>query len=691
MRVFLVPEDVVVVSPRFNRHYYGKQTGPEVPVDMLIVDSGGEMDMVSKALVEKKKKASAVTDTLDEVGDKSKDESLIADGKVRAYGEQDLLNWPAFPARLGRVSTRFIGAGMYKHEEEAPLAAQLSALKARFPQKHHFRIAAVAAFGTNLGDCLIGMTAMRIIVETIRQYLPSFVIDMLLCTAGNPGNVDIVGHEPWVGELHITGPSVSDFARYDAYFDFTGLIGLPRITEMPIVEWFLWWSGLNPSLVPADRKRNILNIAWPVWSQVSPLLKGIKGKRVLFNPTASVPLRSFPGDQAVAFVQKLLKQDQDLTIIIDKPLKLKHPRLVDLSNEIDSPQKFEALVAQVDGLITVDTFGIHVADAANVPTVGLFASIPPDAYPFYPLHHGILIPGGADLPAYRKFKVNDEKDWTEIKDVYDKAWAKLDAKDVLKGLNQMMEKQQLSASHKGLQFVHGPHQPLRFAVTPEGRKLPFEKEVALWDRAVVCQGNIARVILRPGVTTVVIAPGQSPFTLLLAEKLALGGVLHLFEPRPLRRTLIGMDLLDKASHVDIHWHDSLPSKAKEVIITGEDALCETNPLYWGSLKKKISLDTKAIDSLELQVLSAIFSFAPTPHLHVLESALDTLKRTKAAIICSPIYKEEEVRHIAAFLVPLGYQCWVEYIEQREDGPMMLVAISDHIKLQGHSMKRIVPG
>jgi hypothetical protein len=362
---------------------------------------------------------------------------------------------------------------------------------------------------------------------------------------------------------------------------------------------------------------------------------------------------------------------------------------VDLSNKIDSPQKFEALVAQVDGLITVDTFGVHVADAANVPTVGLFASIPPDAYPFYPLHYSILIPGGKDLPAYRKFKVNDDTEWAKIKDEYAGAWAKLDEREVLDGLNKMMQNRQQGASHKGLRFVHGQHQPIRYAVKTTGRLLPFERESPVWDRAVACMGTLARVILRSGGTAVVIAPGQSTFTLLLAEKLGLGGVLHLYEPRPLRRTLIGMDLLDRAGHADIHWHDSLPSQTKQIKIAGEDALCETNPLSWGSLRRQRILDAQSIDALELPVLSALFCFAPTPHLQALKSALDTLKLTKAAVICSPIHSDEEIHQLAAFLIPLGYQCWVEYIERRQEGAMMLVAISDHIKLEGHSMKQII--
>ncbi|MEI8186548.1 MAG: glycosyltransferase family 9 protein [Chlorobiaceae bacterium] len=686
MRVFLVPEDVVVASTRYSRHYRGKSGSSGVPVDMLFIDTGGELDVVNKALAEQRKNKLPADEKLELPDDKS---SIEEYGKVTVVGEPDLLNWPDFPPRLGRVSTRFFGPGMYSHEELAPLEIQLTALKAMLPHKQHFRIAAVASFGTNLGDSLMGMTAMRVVVETLRRHLPSFIVDMLLCTSGNPANIEIVGYEPWIGELHAKGPSVTDFARYDAYFDFTGLIGLPRITEMPMVDWFIWWSGLNPSTVPADRKRNVLNIPWVAWGQVSPLLQGIAGKRILFNPKASVSLRSFPEKTAIAFAKKLLKLDKDLQLIIDKPLNFEHPRLVDLSKQIDSPQKFEALIAQMDGVITVDTFGIHVADAANVPTVGLFASIPPDAYPFYPLHHGMLIPGAEELPAYRKFKVNDDKEWEQVKDLYTQAWANLDAAEVLNGLKETMDHRQHTALHQGLRFVHGVHKPVRYCETSNGRKLPFESRQHVWDRSVIFQKNMACSVLKPGGTVVVIAPGQSDFSIALAEKLGQDGTLHLFEPRQLRRTLIGMDLFDQAGLSGIHWHDALPVKSKQMSIPDEDALCETNPLHWGSLKKQRKIEAQAVDALELPVFSGLFSFAPAPHLLVLESAIETLKRTKAPVVCSPVASEEDVRKIAVFLIPLGYQCWIEYIEQREGSPIMLMAIADHIKVGGHSMKRVV--
>ncbi len=690
MLAFIAPEEVTVTTAQYSRHYPAKPAGTKVPLDGVIIDTGGEAALVQKALEAQQKRVSVAETKGDEGAEKATEaDAAPRDGKMSLLGDKALLSWSGFPPRLGRISSHLVGEGLHRHEELAPLPLQLAALVARNPGKRHFRIAVVAAFGTNLGDCLIGMTAIRLVAETLRHSLPGFLLDMLLCSSGNPANLDIVGHEPWVGELHVVGPSVTDFARYDAYFDLTGLIGLPRFNEMPMVDWFLWWSGLDPASVAADRKRNILNLSWVAWTQAAELLRAIPGKRVLFNHKASVPLRSFPDDEAPLFAQKLLELDPELQLVVTSPLKLEHPRVFDLSGKMDSAQKFEALVAQVDGLISVDTFSIHVADAASVPTVGLFSSVPPDCYPYYPLHHGLLVAGGAELPAYRKCKVKTPEEWDAMKESYTLAWAKFEASEVLQQLRKRMEMRRQSAMHEGLRFYHAPHQPIRYHETPEGRRLPFEHPSVIWDRAVMRQGSVMRGLLKPGGTAVVLAPGQSSFPLLLAERLGCEGIVHCFEPRPLRRTLIGMDLLDRAGYVTTIWHDTLPVKSGKVVIAAEDALCETTPLRWGSLKKERKIEALPLDALELQQLSGLFSFSPTPHLLALESAIETLKRTRASILCSPLFSREELAGIAAFLIPLHYQCWVEYLEQRDDGPMMLLALSDHIKLEGHGMKRIV--
>jgi hypothetical protein len=73
----------------------------------------------------------------------------------------------------------------------------------------------------------------------------------------------------------------------------------------------------------------------------------------------------------------------------------------------------------------------------------------------------------------------------------------------------------------------------------------------------------------------------------------------------------------------------------------------------------------------------------------IQAAKATLMRTKAHIVCGPIERLEDVRGIAEELQGLRYQCWVDYIEGRPDGAMMLVAIPDHLNVQAAGMKKVV--
>lgn len=671
MLAFLVPEEATIATPHFTRHYLAGDPKGEIPLERLIVDAGGESDFARKALDARRGQAPA------DGGEKPPGIAL--------FNESHLLQWNRLPPRIGRVSTRFAGSGLHLHEESAPLRAQLAALRARHPQRRHFRLAVVNAFGTNLGDCVLGMAAMRQAAAVLGECLPGFVVDMLLGANANPANFDIVGHEPWIGRQLRLGPTLLDFARYDAYFDFSNLIALPRFAEMPVADWYLWWFGLDPAAIPSAAKRNTLNLPWQDWNAVAQLLRGIPGRRVLFNPAASVPLRSFPQERLAAFVTALLRLDKDLRLVVDRPLGVKHARLVDLAGKLDSPHKFAALVAQMDGQISVDTFGIHVADAANVPTVCLTSSVPPGTYPCYPFHEGVPIPGAQALPAWRKAKVG-EADWAAMKDGYAEAWGRLDPRAVLAALKRATDRRAAARDvRNGLRFIDGPHRVKTCTVSPDGRLLPCEAAPADWSHAQARASEMARTLLRPGHEAVLAAPGQSRLALAVARRLGADGTLHLYEPRPERRALIAIDLLDHAAATRVRWHDAVPLPGGSATLPDEDPLSETSPAAWGNTPRTRSVPAAAIDTLALETLGALFVLAPLPFLKVLESASATLARTRAAVVCAPLAQDADLRQLAEFLIPRAYQCWVDTV----GGAKLLLALPAEAKVNAPGLKRIV--
>lgn len=706
MHAFLVAEDFTLHTTRFTRRYLGGSLQGEVPIDRLVIDIGAEADMVRKAMEADYKTRHAKDEVIDvsAPGTSGGAEPSTAEGAsgsgsgaaasdmpqfLTTVLEGQLLGWTGTPPRLGRVSSRFVQEpGLFRHPDEGDvLAMQLQALKARHPGKKHFRLAVVNAFGTNLGDTMLGMTAMRYIAKYLKQHLDSFVIDLLLGANAGVVNFDIAGHDDWVGEQYLLGPTLAEFSRYDAYFDFSGLIALPRITEMAISDWYLWWSGLDPAAVPAADKRNIMYHQWPVWQEVGRALQGIKGRKIFFNPKASVPLRTFADEHVAKFLKRLLKLAPDTTVIVDREIKLDHPRLVNLSKEINSAGKFAALVAHMDGMISVDSFALHAADCASVPSVGLFASIDPYAYPYYPHHKGVLIPDGETLPAYKKFKTGTDEEWEQIKDVYAEAWSKLDPQVVLNILQDMMAARASVPGHNGTRMAGGQHQRPRYRQTGQARLLPHENTPPLWQQAQRRMLEISQLLLRSRSQAILVTPGQSLLPVAVAQKLEREGRLHIFEPREARRQLIAMDLLDRAATgIQVQYHDTFPGKVEQASFPLEEALSETNPAIWGNLHKKKSVKPQSIDAMELDVLSCIMLSMPAPWKFTLESAMGTIERLKPAILIGPVSSFQDIREIANMLLPVKYQCWVEQLEPGKSETSVLLAVTDQMKVQG--LKRV---
>lgn len=436
-------ESATLNTPRFFRRYEGEADN-EVSMDKLIVVTGGEGRLLNERF-----SGSA------ETGDEAASETEKQVGKLRAAGEEALLSWEPFPARIGRVSTRYRGNAVLFHEEPAPLADQLEALRERKPGKRHFRIAVINGFGGNLGDNIVGMTAMREAAKVLGEHLPSFSVDILFGPDNREACADLL-HEPWMERISYLAPTVREFASYDAYFDFLNLITSPKYNTMPSTDWYLWWLGLDPVAVPVGNKRNRMALRWKEWHEVETLLRKAGGtKRVLFNPKASVPLRSMPEDVAVKLVKQLLDLDTSLSIVLDRPLPMEHRRVFSLGDAITSPELHKALVAQMQGVISVNTLTPHAADAASVPCVQLCTVYPPEMYPYYRYARNLNVPGFETLPAFRRPKVSEEE-WKGMEAAYHEAWKGVKAKTVLASLNEAMRRrEEAEREPQGLTLVHG--------------------------------------------------------------------------------------------------------------------------------------------------------------------------------------------------------------------------------------------
>lgn len=653
MQALTVTEEVVLNTSRFFRRYPSVPAGTEADVDKILVDVYGEARLLGETL---KKKA--------ETRGESVAIETTNDGEEKPTGvlfsrEENIVAWPHCPARLGRVSSKFVGEGLYTHEEAEVLPAQLKMLQEQKPTKQHFRFAVVNGFGSNLGDNTIGITAFRVIAECLEQHFKSFSVDILFGPDTNPANADIVGYEPWVDQVLFQGPTLVEFAQYDAYFDVSGLITLPKFDEMPTVDWYLWWFGLDPKLVPAEKKRNKGHIRWDAWNAVHALLKDIPGKKVLFNPKASVPLRSMPAEVAIKFAKRLLELDPEMKLVCAQPLELKHKRFINLYGQLDSTENFKALIAHMDGVITVDTFTTHQADICAIPTVTLFSSIPPSAYPYYPFNEGFGIPGYKNLPAYKRPKVSEEE-WIEISNIYLHAWELTAPEEIIILLNSKIGERMTanSAQVSSLQLISSSQAKTCVENFKGTAKLKRQCISSEFEHSHNRLSSLAKSVLKPGAMCVLAGAGVPTLALSLAQQVGNQGRLQIFEPRRILGQLLSGSLV-QAGLFNAAVDDRLPvGGVKQANFPDLTPWSESSVEEWGNCRSAVTVNAYAIDELNLNYCQALIIQPPMPFAKVVEGALDTLKKCRPLILISPISQDDAGLACKAAL-SANYTFWAE--------------------------------
>ena len=644
MRIFALIQDLSLDTNKFHRQYLGVGDLQTLQLENLYLDVGDEPGLISERLKL----------------DTSLNPSHHQAPGLRFIQEDILLAWPHFPTRLGRMSTRLVGDGLYLHPENAPLPAQLQALRIGKPDKQHWRVAIVHGFGSNLGDCTIGITALRVVLQCLRQHLPSLGCDILFGPGASRATIDILGQEPEVERVLFHTLSVADFSQYDAYFDFTDLTNTSH-DELSAVDWILWWCGLAPQDIPPEHKRNQGHIRQDAWQSVQALLRDQSSPKVLFNPKASTALRSMPKDVALRFVQRLLELAPSITWVLDQPMDCQHPRLLDISGQIDSPEKFKALVGQVDGVITVDTFAIHQADISSTPCVTLFSSIAPTAYPYYPYNAGLGIPGYEALPAYQRPKVADEE-WAQIKDAYHAAWARLNPAQVLALLREKMAQRQAHThSNEPQRLTVGPPVPSASCVVLDGAVPRLKRQRLAPEHAWASQrfAMLTEQLLKPGSVAVMACAPDAPLALTLAQRIAPHGELIVLEPRaPLARNVeAALHLAGNACTTRVLQAVSLGGAA-QANINALEPWSESHSSEWGNLPAVITVPSQPVDALALEQCNALLLQSPMPCALFITGALQTLQRCRPFLLMTPVSRAEATAVLQAAQAA-HYDFWVK--------------------------------
>lgn len=567
---------------------------------------------------------------------------------LRIYTDTHLANTKNFPVRLGRHSLNLTESGqeVFHENESEPLLVQLQQLRARHGEKSHFRIALVNGFGTNLGDNLIGASALRIAIGVLQRYLPSVCIDPLLGVSTNGAVASILQAVSHVGRVTTSGITLAEFIDYDAYFDFSNLLERPNYSDLSAIDFYLWWMGLNPELVSVPEKRNRMSLTPSVCEDVHGMVSKIAGRKILFSHRSSVPLRSFPRKQARKFVMELLAIDSELTVIVDYSLGLQHPRLLNLDGKINNVERLKALVSQVDGVIAVASFPFHLADAAAVPAVLLSSSLSL-AYmmPYYPHAVGLLLPGAEKLPGWGKVKVNSN-DWKTMEPAYVSSWGGVNVLQVLLLLEEKIAQrtEKLNEAPPNFTFAVAPtrHKLVDIRLTDEGVpdvSLSLVMAQPYWRKSMQVAQQICRRLVWRGSTVVQCGAGIGDLSLELAAAAGSQGRVYVFEPRRLYfQTLCARALLGGYDRIFAYQFlpFALPAHSPVLKMADLDLLASHEECLTGNMHTKVGTQGKAIDELQLHMCRLLLIQPPFDPGDIIAGAADTIERCRPFIAAASL-------------------------------------------------------
>lgn len=557
-----------------------------------------------------------------------------------------------------------LGAYAFKHLEKTStencLLTQLQALKSATPWRRHYRLLLINAFGSNLGDNLIGLTAFRQVIDILHSELPAVSIDVMLGWHRGDGLSRLFRDYDFVDTILTQGQTLAELTRYQAMFDTSSLIYLPRYGKMPLVDWYLWWMGVAPESVPSQSKRNFIAIPEYATGYVAAHLPPAIGPRILINPNASVLLRTQPEQPTLRLVEYLLTALPQAEVILIQPLPIENPRVINLSGLIPTIDHLAALVAHVDGLIGVDTYTQHLADATSTPAVTLFTSVEPDLYPYYPLSEAVLLPGARQLPGWGKMKVTAEK-WAGMSAAYAAAWNSLDPHIVLDSLLRVMDKKASSPElfSSRLLPLRIPSLPLltRSASQHESNiKVPLRQRddpmSMLLNRAIV---YLAKQVLCKGDTAVLLGAGAGEIALELAGLVGHHGRLVLFEPRRELHLMLCANLAD-AGICNAETHAVMPDGEQfEVKVVNRLRISdEYTPLDLSNTDEAESVICWPLDSLSLKACQLLVVSSPLPILSVLRGACDTVEQLRPVVL-SGVLRMQDVEVMEEYFSGMNYR------------------------------------
>jgi len=299
------------------------------------------------------------------------------------------------------------------------------------------KVALVNGLGAALGDSLIGLTALRVTRQIFEQNFEQIQFDAWIRMDTIKRLIPVYRQSQLIDNFYDIPINLSTFLKYDAYFDFSGLISYKTFDRLPMVDFFLENMGIDSETISVKEKRNRVNLHKQINQEIIQKLNALVKNReiLLFHPQTSATVRSIPEVHHTDFIEYFIDNTHYFVISVSN-LKFEHPRFKDITDWSKSFEHLCAIIAHTQAIICADTVIYHIADAFNIPTVALFSTINPKLrIAYYSTVSGILVPGAQDSPYYGRHKSHSKIPTETV----EKLWKNLHPSEILSCLRQLTE------------------------------------------------------------------------------------------------------------------------------------------------------------------------------------------------------------------------------------------------------------
>lgn len=215
--------------------------------------------------------------------------------------------------------------------------------------------------------------------------------DSFIKVATSPMYLDVFKNNEEVDKLIRMPFNIKEMFDCDFHLTFEGVIEDLNDEEAKknhAVDLFLKFAGINYSEVSGENKIPRIFLTDEEKARGAKIVQRLSGKNksIGIQITASSPVRTFPIENIVSIIEKLLeenysiylfgggRQSEDATYIVD--ILKAGKKVIDLTKKNPTLRDSMVLANFMDLIIAPDSAFVHIAGALGIPLIGLYGCFP---------------------------------------------------------------------------------------------------------------------------------------------------------------------------------------------------------------------------------------------------------------------------------------------------------------------------